>query len=48
VKIAEGRGSYKKAEQRKNKEERAEMGPPEGTDIPGFFDRHSENERNDK
>jgi hypothetical protein len=29
-------------------EARAEMGQPEGTDIPRFFDRLSENKRKDK
>jgi hypothetical protein len=35
--LAEARASFWKAEQRKAKEERAEMGQPEGADVPRFL-----------
>jgi hypothetical protein len=47
-KLEEIRTSSSRADQRKDSEERAEMGQPEGTDILRFFPCHSENERNDE
>jgi hypothetical protein len=47
-KLEEGRASSRRADQRKKREERAEMGQPEGTDITRLFDCHSENQRNAK
>jgi hypothetical protein len=46
--IAEGRASSRKAKQRKGKEEKPEIGHPEGIGIPRFLGRHSENKRKDK
>jgi hypothetical protein len=43
----EASGSSSKL-QRKDREKRAKVGQPEGTDIPRFFDGRSENKRNIK